>query len=90
MRILLVEDDELLGAGIRDALDRAQLGTEWVTGGREVAAALRATSFDLETASRFAAPRVDGRPPALAGHIDALKKVESFARHVGENSVAQA
>ena len=47
MRILLVEDDELLGAGIRDALDRAQLGTEWVTGGREVAAALRATSFDL-------------------------------------------
>jgi two-component system response regulator QseB len=47
VRILLVEDDELLGAGIRDALDRAHLGAEWVTSGREVAAALRAASFDL-------------------------------------------
>jgi two-component system response regulator QseB len=47
VRILLVEDDELLGAGIRDALARAQLGAEWVTCGREAAAALRAASFDL-------------------------------------------
>jgi two-component system response regulator QseB len=47
VRILLVEDDELLGAGVRDALHRAQLCVEWVTGGREAAAALRASSFDL-------------------------------------------
>jgi two-component system response regulator QseB len=47
VRILLVEDDALLGGGIRDALDREQFSVEWVTGGREAAAALHATSFDL-------------------------------------------
>ncbi|MDH4096543.1 MAG: DNA-binding response regulator, partial [Betaproteobacteria bacterium] len=30
MRILLVEDDELLGDGVRDALERARHAVEWV------------------------------------------------------------
>ncbi|HSC97100.1 MAG TPA: response regulator transcription factor [Burkholderiales bacterium] len=47
MRILLVEDDELLGAGIRDALDRARYTVEWVTDGRQALTALRAGTFDF-------------------------------------------
>jgi two-component system response regulator QseB len=47
VRILLVEDDELLGAGIRDALERTHRTVEWVTDGREAQAALRANDFDL-------------------------------------------
>jgi two-component system response regulator QseB len=47
MRILLVEDDELLGGGVRDALERARYAAEWVTDGRQALAALRAGAFDL-------------------------------------------
>ena len=47
VRILLVEDDELLGAGIRDALERARLTVEWVTDGRQALAALGTDDFDL-------------------------------------------
>jgi len=47
VRILLVEDDELLGAGIRDALDRSRRTVEWVTDGRQAQAALRGGEFDL-------------------------------------------
>lgn len=47
MRILLVEDDELLGAGVRDALERARYAVEWVADGRHALAALRASAFDL-------------------------------------------
>jgi two-component system response regulator QseB len=47
VRILLVEDDELLGAGIRDALERSRRTVEWVTDGRQAQAALRGSDFDL-------------------------------------------
>ena len=47
MRILLVEDDELLGGGVRDALERARYAAAWVTDGRQALAALRAGAFDL-------------------------------------------
>jgi len=47
MRILLVEDDELLGAGVRDALERSRIAVEWVADGRQGLAALRAGAFDL-------------------------------------------
>jgi two-component system response regulator QseB len=47
VRILLVEDDELLGAGVRDALERARYAAEWVPDGRKALAALRAGAFDL-------------------------------------------
>jgi len=47
MRILLVEDDELLGAGVRDALARARHAVEWVQDGRMALAALGDAAFDL-------------------------------------------
>jgi two-component system response regulator QseB len=47
MRILLVEDDELLGDGVRDALVRARHAVEWVQDGRLALAALGGTAFDL-------------------------------------------
>jgi two-component system response regulator QseB len=47
VRILLVEDDELLGAGIRDALERSRFTLEWVKDGRQAHNALRGESFDL-------------------------------------------
>ena len=59
MRILLVEDDELLGAGIRDALERARYALEWVADGRQALAALRASAFDLVVLD-LGLPGVDG------------------------------
>ncbi|MGE5793452.1 MAG: response regulator transcription factor [Bacteroidota bacterium] len=47
MRILLVEDDELLAAGIRDALERALYAVEWVSDGPHALAALQASTFEL-------------------------------------------
>ena len=47
VRILLAEDDELLGAGVRDALERARYTVDWVQDGGHALAALRATEFDL-------------------------------------------
>ena len=46
MRILLVEDDELLGAGIEDALTRARYAVEWVRSGPLALAALEQGGFD--------------------------------------------
>jgi two-component system response regulator QseB len=59
MRILLVEDDELLGGGVRDALERARYAAEWVTDGRQALAALRAGAFDLVILD-LGLPGVDG------------------------------
>lgn len=47
MRILLVEDDELLGAGLLTALQRAHYRAEQVTDGKEAVRALADNSFDL-------------------------------------------
>jgi len=47
VRILLIEDDELLGGGVQDALRRARYATEWVRDGRAALAALSASDFDL-------------------------------------------
>jgi two-component system response regulator QseB len=46
MRILLVEDDELLGAGIRDTLSRAGYAVEWVGDGALACGALEHGGFD--------------------------------------------
>ena len=47
MRILLVEDDELLGSGLDDALSRAHYPHEWVRDGRSALAAATTGEFDL-------------------------------------------
>jgi two-component system, OmpR family, response regulator QseB len=59
VRILLVEDDELLGDGIRDALERAHYAVEWVLDGRQGLAALRAGEFDLVVLD-LGLPGIDG------------------------------
>lgn len=46
MRILLVEDDELLGTGICDTLSRARYAIEWVRNGAQALAALRQGGID--------------------------------------------
>ena len=47
MRILLVEDDDLLAAGIRDTLERALHAVECVGDGAHAIAALETNAFDL-------------------------------------------
>ena len=46
MRILLVEDDELLGAGIEDTLSRAGYAVEWVRNGALALSALAQGGLD--------------------------------------------
>lgn len=59
MRILLVEDDELLGSGLSDALARAQYAHEWVHDGRAALTALRTSPFDLVILD-LGLPHLDG------------------------------
>lgn len=47
MRILLVEDDELLGSGLSDALGRRHYAHEWLRHGRSALRAAREDAFDL-------------------------------------------
>ena len=56
---LLVEDDELLGSGLNDALTRAQYAHEWVRDGRAALAAVRSSDFDLVILD-LGLPRLDG------------------------------
>jgi two-component system response regulator QseB len=46
VRLLLVEDDELVGAGIRDTLERARYAVEWVRNGTHALSALEHDGFD--------------------------------------------
>jgi two-component system, OmpR family, response regulator QseB len=66
VRILLVEDDDLLAAGIRDTLERALYAVEWVADGVQALAALQANAFDLVILD-LGLPRLDG--------IEVLKRV---------------
>jgi DNA-binding response OmpR family regulator len=59
VRILLVEDDDLLAAGIRDTLERALYAVEWVSDGAQALAALKSNTFDLVVLD-LGLPKVDG------------------------------
>ena len=59
LRILLVEDDELLGEGIRDALQRNHDTVEWLRDGVQGLAAIRTGGFDLVILD-LGLPRLDG------------------------------
>jgi two-component system response regulator QseB len=59
MRILLVEDDELLGSGIDDALTRAHYPHEWVRDGRSAVHAAEGSDFDLIILD-LGLPQLDG------------------------------
>lgn len=47
MRILLVEDDELLGSGLSDALARAHYAHEWARDGESALRLATSSAFDL-------------------------------------------
>lgn len=68
MRILLVEDDDLLGSGLSDALARAHYAHEWVRDGRAALTALQASAFDLVILD-LGLPLIDG--------MDVLKQMRS-------------
>jgi two-component system response regulator QseB len=59
MRILLVEDDELLGSAIQDALTRGAYGVEWVRDGSAAYEALKTGGFDLVVLD-LGLPKLDG------------------------------
>ncbi len=59
MRILLVEDDELLGSGLSDALSRAHYPHEWVRDGRAALTAVQTSAFDLMVLD-LGLPHLDG------------------------------
>ncbi len=68
MRILLVEDDELLGSGIDDALTRAHYAHEWVREGRSAVLAAENSDFDLIILD-LGLPQLDG--------MDVLKRLRA-------------
>ncbi len=47
MRVLLVEDDAMIAAGLKTALRQAGFAVDWVNDGRGAQAALQTTEFDL-------------------------------------------
>ena len=59
MRILLVEDDELLGSAMHDALTRGAYGVEWVRDGAAAYEALQTGGFDLVVLD-LGLPKLDG------------------------------
>lgn len=59
MRVLLVEDDELLGSGLDDALTRAHYAHEWVRDGRSAVVAAESSDFDLIILD-LGLPQLDG------------------------------
>jgi len=47
MRVLLVEDDEMIAQGLQTALRQAGFAVDWMRDGKTAGAALRASAFDL-------------------------------------------
>jgi len=71
MRILLVEDDTMIGAAVRTALRQEAYAVDWVRTGKEVQAALANENFDLVLLD-LGLPDLDG--VALLGQLRAQGK----------------
>jgi DNA-binding response OmpR family regulator len=59
MRVLLVEDDVMIGQGLETALQQIGAAVDWVRDGEHAATALRTTAFDLVLLD-LGLPRRDG------------------------------
>lgn len=70
MRLLLVEDDQLLGEGVQLALRRAGHAVDWLKDGASALAALSNNEFDLAILD-LGLPRLDGQ--ALIGQLRARR-----------------
>lgn len=68
MRVLLVEDDELLGDGVRVGMSQYGYTVDWVKDGRSAKHAVNSESFDIIVLD-LGLPRLDG--------IDVLKSLRS-------------
>ncbi|MBV1788306.1 response regulator [Marinobacterium sp. D7] len=66
MKVLLVEDDPLLGQGLHSAMKQHRIPAEWVTNATEALGALRSTDFDALVLD-LGLPDMDG--------IDLLKRL---------------
>ena len=73
MKILLVEDDELLGSGLSDALHRGNYPHEWVRSGEAALAHSSSGAFDLIVLD-LGLPDIDG--------IDVLRRLRSRRNRV--------
>lgn len=60
MRLLLIEDDTLLGEGLQEALRRAGYTVDWLQDGQHALDALRDGGFDLAVLD-LGLPRLDGQ-----------------------------
>jgi DNA-binding response OmpR family regulator len=47
MRVLLIEDDEMIASGLQTALHQAGYAVDWMRDGRSAAAALQSTTYDV-------------------------------------------
>lgn len=59
MRVLLVEDDELLGNGVNTVLSQEGYAVDWIRDGKNADQALRTESFDIVVLD-LGLPRMDG------------------------------
>lgn len=73
MRILLVEDDELLGSGLSDALNRGHYPHEWARSGEAALALCASSPFDLIVLD-LGLPGMDG--------IEVLRRLRSRGNRV--------
>src|SRR6202045_2218499 len=60
MRVLLVEDDHMVGAAVEQALKDAAYGADWVTDGRRAIEAAQAESYDVGLLD-LGLPEADGQ-----------------------------
>ncbi|MBS0244041.1 MAG: response regulator transcription factor [Proteobacteria bacterium] len=73
MRILLVEDDRMIGAAVERALKDAAYAVDWVTDG--------ATAVDSAQDERYELVLLDLGLPRCGG-LDVLRRIRSFAKPV--------
>ncbi|WP_110666241.1 response regulator transcription factor [Salinicola halophilus] len=73
MRVMLVEDDPLLGEGVVDVLRREQMTPEWLSEGRGVVEALEKSTFDALILD-LGLPDIDG--------LEVLRQLREVQCHV--------
>jgi DNA-binding response OmpR family regulator len=59
MRVLLVEDDDMIGQGLQTALRQGGFAVDWMRDGKSAAAALKTPAFDLVLLD-LGLPQLDG------------------------------
>ncbi len=89
MKVLLVEDDALLGDGIRAGLKLADYAVDWVRDGEAARSALRVTVYDACVLD-LGLPRLDGLSvlKELRARGDALPVLILTARDSGADKIA--